>query len=674
MPEADWLNNDLRIAIRREVDEHTSRKAYLNALDRGMKHYKSSDEWWVPVSTLDDVNISDKHPTSRENIMRESILEVNSILLKNDPMAITHPHRPEDAEISDEIDKIVMASWRNGGTRYVLRSMNKQAMICGLSIGKTAWDPSNKRRGSDGDVRIIKLAPRQIRCDPFAPHELRGRGCRYFLHTTRQTPESIIYRYEHEGAIALGIRSVRGRKSDSISRYLALLRDKLLPIIGLEERKGEVVDRRIPVDELWFFPITVKEGELAIGNFVDEKKYPYGLVGSFINEKRVRLMSNPFVRRRRVSMSDDGMNYQEKVVELGHKMHPFVFLYWIREDDTQGYGGTYDCEGVIKHQIPIQHSYNSLSRNREISARTMGNPPFTYIEDALAIPEKRITLGPGEGIPINAKYAQSHREAIQFHPGQPMAPEVHLLMMEKKEAIRDVVGLKPGMVGLSPQGTSHTDPATIGTLQEASFSAMWTPTEELMAAISDIADRYLGLIQQYYKPGRYVDVSLQGEANYVKINLRHIAAQFTIEVISGTTTPIYDMTRGPIQAEIKMQVDQALLTKRPEMMKSCVTYLKNLQYPYAYNWIQLLLKQIAEIEQNQRFLQEIGAMGVQDRLGAGQAGLGGAPAQMGQGGQLALPAPGTEAVQGGEGQMDEAGALADELGVSREQLIEALSE
>jgi hypothetical protein len=666
MPEMDvsWVDEELLASVKQEVDQHPSRVKYINTLRRATRHYKSSDEWWVPVSSIDDVNIGPKHPNSRENIIRSSILEANSILLKNDPMAITHPYNPADADLSDGMDKMLMGAWRNAGTRHVLRSMHKQSMLCGLSVGKVGWDPSNKRRGADGDVAIIRCVPGDIRLDPYAPNEQRGRGIRYALHTTRQTPEAIVYRYEDEGAVALGLRSPAGRKSDTIARYLKMLKERLVPIVGQQTQKGEIVDRRVPVDELWLFPVTTRESDLAIGNVVEEKKFPYGLVATFINDRRVRLMANPFAKRRRIAIPISPTELEERDVELGHKLHPFVLLYWIREDDEDGVSGIYDCEGAVKHQIPIQFTYNSLSRNTEINARTSANPPFTYISDALVIPEKRVTLGPGEGIPINPKYSQNLDNAIRFHPGRELPVFVQQLMRDKKDAIKDAVGLKPGMVGLQPQGTSHTETEAVTTLQEASFSKMWTPTDELVACIGEVATRYLGVMQLHYKIGRYVDVSVDGATQFAQVQERHIASQFSVEVISGTTTPMFDMERTVRQAEIKVQVDQAIASGSTDLMMSTVVYLRNIRYPYVHNWIQLLLRKIEEIQQVQQRLQQLGAVGIAGRL---QGGLG--QGEQTAGGPLALPEAGSPAGVGSD--LD---GLAAELGVSAEDLMAAFQE
>jgi hypothetical protein len=480
------------------------------------------------------------------------------------------------------------------------------------------------------------------------------------LHTTRQTPESIVYRYQDAGAVALGLRSATGRKTDNIARYLKMIKEGLVAIVGQQPKKGEIVDRRVAVDELWLFPVTTRESDLAIGNVVQEKRFPYGLVATFINDVRVRLMPNPNAKRRTIGVPISPTEMEDRNVELGHKEHPFVLLYWIREDDEEGASGIYDCEGTVKHQIPIQFTYNSLSRNTEINARTAANPGFTYISDALVIPEKRVTLGPGEGIAINPKYAQNHDNAIKFHSGRELPVFVQQLMRDKKDAIEDCAGLKPGMVGLQPQGTSHTETEAVVTLQEASFSKMWTPTDELVACIAEIATRFLGVMQQKYKVGRYVDVSVDGETQFAQVQARHIAAQFSVEVISGTTTPMFDMERTVRQAEIKLEVDKAIASGSTDLMMSTVVYLRNIRYPYVHNWIQLLLRKIEEIQQVQQRLQQIGAMGIAGRL---QGGVGGAqPA----GGPLALPEAGGAAGVGGT--LDD---LAAELGVSAEDLMAA---
>ena len=148
-----------------------------------------------------------------------------------------------------------------------------------------------------------------------------------------------------------------------------------------------------------------------------------------------------------------------------------------------------------------------------------------------------------------------------------------------------------------------------------------------------------------------MDTSEQGETRFVEINQRHISANFRLEVVAGTTTPVFDLERETRMAEIKDRVDVAIQSQNPAIMMSTVIYLVELRRPYAYQWIQLLHKQIELLEQQQARMAEYGAMGL-------QAGLGG------QG----LPA------QGGEQFDPQIEALASEMGIPPDQLMQALAD
>jgi hypothetical protein len=660
MADEDWITPKLLNSLIDEVDMHPSRIRHLNEFAKG-KLYYDMDHSWVPVSDEEDANIDDRWPRSRENIINRSVKETCSVLLKNDPVVRTHPWRMEDSDLSDDMDDILLAAWRASRTRHTVRSMLKEACICGLSVGKVIWDTSNKVKHPDGEVNLIKLSPTMIRLDPYASNDERGIGCRYIIHTVRQLPEAILYRYGAEGATALGLRSARGRTGKSISKFLGMLKDQAVSAVKNVSGKPseeEVLDRRVDVHEFWLFPLTSEESEVVIGEQVDEKRFPFGMVVTMIDDhiilrKGKKAMANPFVKRKKV-MAGPGIAPGTKPIEVGHKLSPFVLLYWSREEDRGGMNGIYDCEGAVKQQIPMQVDMDALSRNIRQNATTTANPQTYYIDDALSLPEGNITLPPGGFIRVNSKYANRIDDVIR-QPKPPALPNYVIEQYrEKKMAIELQMGLKPGMVGMAPQGTSHTPMGTVGTLQEASFSSMWAPTDEIMACIEDIGIRYLGLIQQYYKPGRYADTSEQGETRFVEINDRHISANFRLEVVAGTTTPVFDLERETRMAEIKDRVDAAIASQNPAIMMSTVIYLVELRRPYAYQWIQLLQQQIQLLQQQQQGLQQIGAMGL-------QAGLGG---------QQGLPA------QGGEQSADTAGieALASEMGIPPDQLMQALAD
>lgn len=656
MPDDDFITVEMLERILDEGELHPSRDAYLNHVRRGSLYYDATEKWWIPTDDFEDMEVPDEQPTSRENVIYDTVNEVNSLLLKNRPTVRTHPvGHPELSDLSDDMDKVLLAAWKNSFTRHVVRSMQKESCICGLSVGKVGWNPAAQRTG-DGEVMIVKRAPAMCILDPFASNALRGTDCRYIVDITKQTPEAIFYRYGTDGAAALGLRDVRGRKG-SFSSFIKLLERKVVGIVtGESSEEEEKVDRRVDVYEFWLFPVPGRESELAIGEMVKEAKYPYGLVATMINNEIVRVMANPFAKRKSV-MVGEGIEAKKETIEVGHKLHPFVLLYWSREADSEGQNGIYSCKGMVQQQLPLQFDVNRLSRAIMQNATTSANPGVDLIADALEIPSDRITMPPGGILRINPKYVGRIDDVIRWHEGQQLPEYVYRFMMDKREGIKLAGGLKPGMVGLSPTGTSHTPEGTIFGMQQASFSRMWSPTDELDAALKDVAYRYLGLIQQYYKPGRWIDVSGRGESQYVEFQSKHIATQFSLEVVSGTTTPLYDVQKDTKLADIKDRVDAALATQNPDILESTRIYLVELDYPPAYSWVQLLERIIQRLTQEQAELQQLGATGLQM---AGEGGMLGAQAGAG-----ASPPAG--------GQEEGLTALAEELGVSEEELTRVLS-
>jgi hypothetical protein len=657
MAEFDWITVEYLQSIIAEAESHPSRVNYVNQTARGNRYYSAAEEWWVPIDGTDDYAVADDEFPSRENVIYDTVNEVNSLFWKNDPMIRHHPvGHPELADLATEMDKILLTAWRNAQTRHVMRTMHKEACMGGLSVGKVGWSKANKMGNPDGDVMIVKREPAMVLLDPWATNSHRALDCRYIVDHTRQVPEAVLYRYGVEGAHALGLRGPGGRKPKSFSALLNSVKDKLSGLVKGESREaGEVVDRRVDVYEFWLFPIAgVGRGsDLVVGELLDEKAYPYGIVATMINDEIVRIIKNPFVKKRRLR-EGEGLAAESVTAEVGHKVHPFVLMYWDRGLDEDNRDGIYDCTGMVQQQIALQIDVNRLSTSVLRNASSISNPGFTYIADAIDMPEGRITFPPGGGLPINPKYSRGIDDVIRFRDGKQLPAYVYELMRDKKQAVRMMGGVKPGMIGLEPRGTSHTPMGTIGGIQEASFSRMWAPSDELGAALAGVAYRYLGLIQQYYKPGRYVELSLEGQETYAQIQGAHLATQFRVEVVSGTTTPVHDVGKYETLPVLKREVDQALATQHPDIIESTLILLRNLDNPYSFQWIKQLERKLEQLKQQQMELQQIGAMGLQQGLQGQQGQLGGAQ---------------------GAG-MDDSGvrALADEMGVPAERIMQALGQ
>ena len=94
-----------------------------------------------------------------------------------------------------------------------------------------------------------------------------------------------------------------------------------------------------------------------------------------------------------------------------------------------------------------------------------------------------------------------------------------------------------------------------------------------------------------------------------------LSSIFRLEVVSGTTTPLYDMDKETKLMAIKQHVDAALASQSIQVMKSCLIFLDNLNNPYTYQWVQLLKQTIQEMELSQQTLAGMGGMALMNQQG-----------------------------------------------------------
>jgi hypothetical protein len=223
-------------------------------------------------------------------------------------------------------------------------------------------------------------------------------------------------------------------------------------------------------------------------------------------------------------------------------------------------------------------------------------------DDALKTPVDKIFMEPGEIIRINAKYIDRPLESL-FKITQPpsMPGYIQAMLVEQKIAVSEMGDMNPGMTGLWPTGTSHTTAGGTAIQNESQYTPLWAKTDELDSALKDIAEKALGLMQQNYKAGRFVDISRDGQVQYAELQKKHILTQFQSVIISGATTPFFDIDRDRRMNEIRQMVDQsiatALQTHEVVFMETCKIQLMQLKYPPAYQYIQLLEKEIQKLTQ-----------------------------------------------------------------------------
>ena len=217
-------------------------------------------------------------------------------------------------------------------------------------------------------------------------------------------------------------------------------------------------------------------------------------------------------------------------------------------------------------------------------------------------------------------------------------------------SLSELAGIHPAMIGLEPQGTSHLPQGTLAGLQEAAYGPLVGPIKELESAIYDLSVLSEGLMQQYYKEGRIIEITNDWQKRSIEWSNIHITANLIRKVVAGSTTPIADMDRERRLADITAIVESALQTGNPLSMQNVMLYLQNINNPYAYDWIELLQTALQQMQVQQQQAQEqmmMQAMGGQGMLEQGQE----------------QPAEDLSGIQ----------ALAEEMGIDPQQLIAQLS-
>jgi hypothetical protein len=127
-------------------------------------------------------------------------------------------------------------------------------------------------------------------------------------------------------------------------------------------------------------------------------------------------------------------------------------------------------------------------------------------------------------------------------------------------------------------------------------------------------------MQQNYEEGRIINVSDKGKQLSLEWKDAYLLASFIRVVVSGSTTPLSDITRQQDVMMINQMVTQILQSQDPYVLESAVLTLKNLNKPYTFDWIQLLQKKIAELTQMQAEQVQLGQQLAQQGQGMDQAG------------------------------------------------------
>lgn len=666
----EWVTPNLLNHLLIKAERNQSRTLMVNNAKRWRRWYRG-DTFLAPVREFDDMSVAEENATARRNIIGETLDEVSSIFLKNTPIIRRIPYRPEWARLADDIDAMWLWQWGESYAKNVMRSLLEESEIGGLGVLKVYWDPFKGNRHVEGGVGIKFVPTSVVYVDPDATNDHRGSDAAYIFEKSMRYPEEIIARFGEEGRIALGWNKrdtgPRAAQSTLAHQMLGMSREEVTKRVdGRNEllragnthsgAQGQDDKKKIPVYQCWLFPDKLWGNDISGSEDVSED-YRFGVLAYMVNNHVVHKRINPNARKARIPIDNADGTTSRVSRFIGHGKHPYVFLHWRRISDKAGNRKFYDTMSMVEWMVSCQFNVNALRRNLAIILRTIANPVILYNEDALGTPVNKLTWTPGQMIKVRGQ-TMSVNDALRILQPSQMPMQVVQMIMDDIQAIKRAGGVQPGVSGLFPApggGTSHTPAETIGSLQESAFGTLWKYVEQVGDAFEDAAVLYEGLMQQFFKADHYVASSRHGAPTQVEWTGEHRIAQFRRIVVAGATTPIYDLQREEREAKIKAEVDAAISTQDPRVIRTTLIYLGHINFPWAADYLEILQEELQRLEQIQQAQQEIGAFQV---LGGGSAP--GLPA-----GQ----APGMQ--QGGGVAPEEIEQLAESMGVTPEQLMMA---
>ena len=564
----EWLEDRLDLS-----DE--PRKDFLDNAIHAHYLFNNDLERWIP-GTEEPIDTNDGHPVSTDNMIQPMLLDAVSLLLKNYPMFRIKPTKASDFDLTDEINKHINAAWASSEAQRMLSISQLTALMLGLSILEVT--PSWNTMGEVSiDISVVPLSdvwvdPKQIDID-------KSWVVRRTWHT------------ERELEIDWGKKEI-----DKALNYY--------PAHALQNASAEEevfpdwwshVDDQIPLFTVWLRPEDLDPDIFTNQEIIDS---PYGRKIEIINQKIVRNVPNPFAI---AAAGADG-----EPTWVGHKTHPFVTHECNRIIDEYGYSGFYDVRGLVTSMESSQWELNELSRILMQIGRRSAQPVVIAPEGSLTDPTSNITYTAGKVIQFDPSISPSPPTAV---PLPTDAGYLQYLHSQRKSTLREQSGIREFMTGGGQApGTSHTPAGTIASVQETSFTRMWTIVAALDRAIQGVAKRMLGLMQEFYDVGKFVATSEKGDQWFGEWQESHVENEFNVEVISGMSTPLRDIDRVNTATQVYQAIAPVVqLGSMPQNMSSLMlvkAYLQTINEPAAFEYLNLVNTMLEELERQERAQQQ----------------------------------------------------------------------
>ncbi len=575
-------------AMLEQADE--AREVWLQKAEYNQSVLYHQPHQWVPGSGDE---LSTQHPESVENVIKPMLRDIASLLLKNDPLARIYPQKPVDEggysnfQLADDMQKHFLSAWQTSEAKYVVRRCLQESLITGLSHIEIGWDTSQIDLYGQGRISARHIARQDIWVDPTQP-EL---GDSYVIHRTWHPEDELIRMFGKDVKSAVRERKrssyVIGEIGERNSGDSWLADSTILPSYW-----HRTDDNLYPLYTLWLprqspSPLPLDDDPENVGN-----PWRWGSKSVFLRGKKLNTKPNPFVKKwKSPNPQLEGSGVSGHIV--GHRGMPYVSLKIFEEMDNTGRYGYYNVEGIAELLEQSQWDLNDIRRILMAIARRAMNPVIIARENSIkGALDMNLSWTSGRLILVD-RNSMDMPQPVEV----PTVPFVSDLYERTKQYMRDASGLKEWTTGLKPRGTSHTEAEAIMLGQEAGFVSLWALVHAIDKTILNMTDKILGLMQQLYKPGRYSAVNMNGSIVHSEWQERDISTEFRTEVVSAMTTPLRDMDRQNMATNIFSLVTATLANPTLLHLQNLKLYMKALNEPIAYEWMQLIDEMIQTMQQ-----------------------------------------------------------------------------
>lgn len=486
----------------------------LDGMDDWITEWKENDQFYA--GQMWDPSEANKRASWRAlpvvPMAFTAVETIHAVVTDQPPESFCYPRAGGSQETAEMIGSHLSALFDDLDIERKNSRMWRFGMIKGTGYWKVWWDP---KKSKAGEIQADIVKPQNIVVDPFADCIDEAR---WVAERKRIPLSTILERYPklHE-------RLKRSTNGGSVGKDLWDAYES--------DRKNSVNASSVWIWEMWFIDSTMAEQDMQATEASDikksVKKYPNGRVVRFVDKVKLEDKKNPYK------------------FEGSGKRWPYV-KYDCIENIEEFYGTS--IIGPIKQQ---SMEVNEMEAAIMDNIKGVGNPKTFAI--AGAVDPDTYTNAPAS---LTEVEAEDINTAVKIQPGVPISPDVFKHLETKKDDINQTSGITDAITG-AVQASQR--PGSVKAAFEASMGRMREMIRMNNAAMQDVGEMMVDLMQQYYKAGRIIFLSNdEGTTDFEDPSIAPIIRQALADpkVQKELESPLREITIKEENPEFQPQVDQ----------------------------------------------------------------------------------------------------------------------